>query len=391
LATTPQSGLQAQLCGDAHLSNFGAYASPERQLVFDVNDFDETHPGPFEWDVKRLAASIVVAGRENGFSAKQCRKLTRATVKSYRTAMREFAAQPILDVWYAHLDIEDAVAEFKSSLSARRLKKDRADLDATEKLLAKAHTRDSLQAIGKLTAVKDGRRRISSDPPLVVPLDEITGFDIDLLLEGMRALVRSYRDTMPPDRRTLLDHFVLADVAHKVVGVGSVGTRAWILLLESGVQNDILLLQAKQAEASALSGYAGPSEYENQGERVVAGQRLMQASSELLLWWVRDRPTAGAEDDYYLRQLRDWKVSAVIEDMDPRSMDVYGRLCGWTLARAHARSGDRIEIAAYLGSSEKFDEAITEFAQTYADQNEQDHAAFAAAAADGRIAARSDI
>ena len=391
LATTPTSGLRVQACGDAHLANFGAYASPERRLVFDINDFDETLPGPFEWDVKRLAASLVVAGRDNGFSDKQCRKATLAAAESYRTSMRGFATQTILDVWYAHLNIEEALAEYRSGLTGRRLKHQQGDLEATEKLLAKAHTRDSLQAIGKLTRVTDGRRRIISDPPLIVPLDELSGLDHDVLLGRIRSLLASYRGTLQSDRRRLLDHFTLADVAHKVVGVGSVGTRAWIILLEAGVENEILLLQAKQAEVSALADYAGRSEYANQGERVVAGQRLMQAASDIFLGWNRLRAPGGGEEDYYLRQLRDWKVSAEIEAMRPRSMQVYARLCGWTLARAHARSGDRIAISAYLGHSTRFDNAIADFAQTYADQNQRDHAALAAAVAAGRVQAQPGV
>jgi uncharacterized protein (DUF2252 family) len=391
LHTTPTPGLRTQLCGDAHLSNFGAYASPERRLVFDINDFDETLPGPFEWDVKRLAASFVVAGRENAFTKKQCRKSTLAAVESYRTAMRAFAAQTILTVWYAHLNIEDALAEFKAGLAGRKLKERKANIKAAEKLLAKAHTRDSLQAVGKLTTVTDGRRRIISDPPLVVPIDELTGLDTDVLLGQIRGLLAAYQVTLQSDRRRLVDHFTLADVAHKVVGVGSVGTRAWILLLEAGVEGEPLLLQAKQAEASALAAYAGESEYANHAERVVAGQHLMQASTDIFLGWLRAQPTGGRDEDYYIRQLRDWKMSAVIEEMDPRSMDLYAGLCGWTLARAHARAGDRIAISAYLGKSTKFDNAIADFAETYADQNERDHAALAAAVAAGRLEAQSGM
>jgi uncharacterized protein (DUF2252 family) len=391
LHTTPTSGLRTQLCGDAHLSNFGAYASPERQLVFDINDFDETLPGPFEWDVKRLAASVVVAGRDNGFTTKQSRSGALAAVASYRTAIGSFAAQSILDVWYAHLDIRAAVAEYRSTLTARERKKIRAEFKATDALLAKAHTRNSLQAIGKLTSVTDGRRRIASDPPLVVPLDQLTGFDIEIVTAQVRNILRTYRDTLQSDRRRLLDHFTLTDIAHKVVGVGSVGTRAWILLLESGVESEALLLQAKQAEASALADYAGGSEYTNQGERVVAGQHLMQASSDIFLGWLRAQSVDGLNQDYYVRQLRDWKVSAEIENMNPRSMTEYARLCGWTLARAHARSGDRISIAAYLGSSAKFDNAVATFAEAYADQNERDHAALRAAVAEGRVEAAKAI
>jgi uncharacterized protein (DUF2252 family) len=391
LDTTPTSGLRTQLCGDAHLSNFGVYASPERRLVFDINDFDETLPGPFEWDVKRLATSFVVAGRNNGYSAKQCRKVILAGVESYRTAMRAFASQPILAVWYARVAIEEALADYRASLDARRLKRSQADLKVAETSLAKAHTRDSLQAVSKLATVTGGRRRIVSNPPLVVPLDELTGFDIDLLLEWIRSLLEKYRRTLRSDRRRLFEHFTVTDVAHKVVGVGSVGTRAWILLFESGVEADVLLLQAKQAQTSVLAHYAGASEYANQGERVVAGQHLMQASSDIFLGWARAKPTSGKAEDYYLRQLRDWKSSPVIEEMQPRSMGIYARLCGWTLARAHARAGDRIAIVGYLGSSTKFDNAVADFAETYADQNERDHAALAAAVTAGRVEAQSGM
>jgi uncharacterized protein (DUF2252 family) len=389
LNTTPTPGLRTQLCGDAHLSNFGAYASPERRLVFDINDFDETLPGPFEWDVKRLAASLVVAGRDNGFTRKQCRKTSLAAAASYRTAMRAFATQTILAVWYAHLDVEDAVTEFTSTLSARKRKKDKASLKATQRWVAKAYTRDSLQAIGKLTTV-NGARRIISDPPLIVPIDELTEFDHDRLLGRISDLLATYRGTLQSDRRHLIDHFTLADVAHKVVGVGSVGTRAWILLLEAG-EAGALLLQAKQAEPSVLADYTSESDYANQGERVVTGQRLMQASSDIFLGWLRARPTGDQDQDYYVRQLRDWKMSAEIDDMSPRSMRAYAKLCGWTLARAHARSGDRIAIAAYLGNSARFDNALADFAETYADQNERDHAALAAAVDAGKVEARTGI
>jgi uncharacterized protein (DUF2252 family) len=387
--------LQRQVCklssAAMRLSNFGAYASPERRLVFDINDFDETLPGPFEWDVKRLAASFVVAGRDNGFTKKQYRRATLAAVESYRTAMRGFAAQPNLAIWYAHLNIEQAVAEYKSTLTARKLKERKERLKATEGVLTKARTRDSLQAMGKLTAVVDAKRQIISNPPLVVRLDEMIDLHPDEVRERLGTLVTSYRNTLPSDRRRLLDHFALVDIAHKVVGVDSVGTRAWILLLVGGVEAEALLLQAKEAGPSVLATYAGESEYRNQGERVVAGQHLMQASSDIFLGWLRARPTGGRYKDYYLRQLRDWKVSAVIEDMIPPGMELYARWCGWTLARAHARSGNRVAIAAYLGSSTKFDNAIADFAEAYADQNERDHAALAAAVAQGRVEAQSGV
>jgi uncharacterized protein (DUF2252 family) len=391
LRSTPTTDLRTQLCGDAHLSNFGAYASPERRLVFDINDFDETLPGPFEWDIKRLAASFVVAGRDNGFTRKQYRKATLAAAESYRTAMRAFAAQPILTVWYAHLEMERAIAEYKATLSPRQLKERKARIKATEGALAKARTRDSLQAIGKMTTVINGKREIIMNPPLVVPLKDMVDLDPDQARRQIGALLTSYRKTLQSDRRILFDHFTLADIAHKVVGVGSVGTRAWILLLESGVEAGGLLLQAKEAGPSALADYAGKSAYANQGERVVAGQHLMQASSDIFLGWLRARPTGGQYKDYYLRQLRDWKLSAVIEDMIPPGMEQYARWCGWTLARAHARAGDRIAIASYLGKSTKFDNAIADFAEAYADQNERDHAALADAVKTGKVQAQSGV
>ena len=392
LHKTPTSGLRTQLCGDAHLSNFGAYASPERRLVFDINDFDETLPGPFEWDVKRLAASFVIAGRNNGFTQKQYRKATLAAVEAYRTALRDFAAQPILTVWYQHLEIEQALADYKAALTAGKSKERKARYKATEAALAKAHTRDSLQAIEKLTAVVDGKRQIIKNPPLVIPLEDMIDLDPDEARKRLGALLATYRKTLQSDRRVLLDHFTLTDVAHKVVGVGSVGTRAWILLLESGVEAGGLLLQAKEAGPSALAGYAGKSEYSHQGERVVVGQHLMQASSDIFLGWLRARQTTGGRyTDYYLRQLRDWKMSAVIEEMVPIGMQVYAQLCGWTLARAHARAGDRIAIAAYLGNSDKFDNAIADFGEAYADQNERDYAALAGAVAAGKVEAQSGV
>jgi len=392
LNSTAASGLQTQLCGDAHLSNFGAYASPERRLVFDINDFDETLDGPFEWDVKRLAASMIIAARENGFSKKQSQKAALAAVETYRTAIRDFASQSILAVWYAHLNIEDALVEYKATLSRRKLKQSKSALKKTQARLAKARSRDSLQAIGKLTSVVDGNRQIRSDPPLIMRLDDMKDLDPEVMRARLGTLMQTYRKTLPSDRRHLLDHFTITDIGHKVVGVGSVGTRAWVLLLEAGVEKDALVMQAKQAGPSALSGFAGESQYHNNGQRVVAGQHLMQASSDIFLGWFRARPMGGARyQDYYVRQLRDWKMSAVIEEMTPQSMQVYARLCGWTLARAHARSGDRIAISAYLGRSNRFDIAVTDFAETYAGQNERDHAVLAAAVADGRVEAQSGV
>ena len=385
LAGTPTSGLRVQLCGDAHLANFGGFASPGRRLVFDVNDFDETLPGPFEWDVKRLAASLVVAGRDNDFTDQDCRRVVLAGVRSYRTAMREFARMPLLDVWYAHLEVEEAVAKLESHLAKRGRK-------LTEKAMAKARTRDSLQALGKLTTVVDGQRRIASDPPLIVPVEELfTDTDTDALYAQLNDLLDAYAHTLQSDRRHLIQQFTLVHAARKVVGVGSVGTRAWILLLEAGDDQEPLFLQAKEAQTSVLADYCGQSQYANEGERVVAGQHLMQAASDIFLGWERTTGADGIERDFYVRQLRDWKLSAPIEQMAPAGMRAYAGLCGWTLARAHARSGDRIALAAYLGKSDAFDVAIADFARAYADQNEADHAALARAVADGLAEAQAPI
>jgi uncharacterized protein (DUF2252 family) len=386
LAGTPASGLRVQLCGDAHLSNFGAFASPERRLVFDVNDFDETLPGPFEWDVKRLAASLAVAGRDNGFRAKARRKIVLAAAEGYRTAMRDFAGQPFLDVWYAHLDIEPAIAEFKSQVKAKRYK-------LAEKLLAKAHTSDSMKAVDKLTTVADGHRRIISDPPMIVPVEEVfAGIQADTIYELLHTVLGKYRRSLQSDRRHLLEEFAMVRVARKVVGVGSVGTRAWVVLMEAADGVEPLFLQAKEAQPSVLAEYCGRSQYNNQGERVVAGQHLMQAQSDIFLGWTRvANPVDGMDRDFYVRQLKDWKFSVPIEVMLPQGMMIYARLCGWTLARAHARSGDRIALAAYLGGSAKFDQAIADFAETYADQNERDYAALQAAVKDGKAEAATEI
>ena len=385
LAGTPASGLRVQLCGDAHLSNFGAFASPERNLVFDVNDFDETLPGPFEWDVKRLAASLTVAGRDNGFSAKACRKAALAAAGGYREAMRQFADMPFLDVWYACLDVEPALARVKSQVDAKRLR-------ALEKMLAKAHTKDSTSALAKLTAEVDGRRQIISDPPVIVPIEELFGdMDAAAVYEQIGAVVGKYRRSLQSDRRHLLGQFTLVHVARKVVGVGSVGTRAWVVLMDAADGVEPLVLQAKEAQPSVLAPYAGRSQYKNEGERVVAGQHLMQAQSDIFLGWTRVTGPDGTDRDFYVRQLRDWKFSMPIEVMVPAGLTLYARLCGWTLARAHARSGDRIALAAYLGGSAKFDHAIAEFAETYADQNEADYNAFQAAVRDGKAEAVTGV
>jgi uncharacterized protein (DUF2252 family) len=387
LSTTPVSGLSVQACGDAHLSNFGLFGSADRRLVFDVNDFDETLPGPWEWDVKRLSASMEVAARDNGFPAKKRRQIVSNTVSSYREAMRTFAGMSDLDVWYARADMDELRVQFADQLKASQRK-------AVDKGLTKARTRDSMQEVGKLTEMVDGKPRIISDPPLLVPIDELIPAEMDRknLEQLLTDLIAKYRRTLETDRRYLLEQFEFADMARKVVGVGSVGTLCWIVLMLGRDTNDPLFLQVKEAETSVLSRYVGTSRYANQGQRVVAGQRLMQASSDIFLGWQRN-PVGldGQPHDFYVRQLRDWKFSLEIENMIPRGMRLYGQICGWTLARAHARSGDRIAIAAYLGASDTFDQAIAEFAVAYANQNEKDHDALVAAASSGRITAERDL
>ena len=383
LVATPVSGLAVQACGDAHLSNFGVYASPERALVFDVNDFDETLPGPWEWDVKRLAASLEVAGRGNGYGSGLRRKVVTAAVRRYREAMRVFADQGDLEVWYARAETGALREQFGSQLAAREQRQ-------ADSAVAKARTRDSLQALAHLTHQVNGRPRIMADPPLIVPLSDLVADSTDQakLESDLRRLIRSYRRTLETDRRYLLDQFEFADMARKVVGVGSVGTRCWIVLMLGRDAADPLFLQVKEAERSVLEDFGGASEYANHGQRVVAGQRLMQAASDIFLGWQRSQVDPdGRPHDFYVRQLRDGKLSADIEAMTATGMRAYGELCGWTLARAHARSGDRIAIAAYLGQSGVFDQAIAEFAAAYADQNERDHQVLSAAVASGRVTA----
>ncbi len=387
LAGTATSGLRVQLCGDAHLSNFGAFGSPERNLVFDINDFDETAPGPWEWDVKRLAASFAIGGRENGFSGKERRAVVLDTVRSYREAMTAFAQMRDLDVWYSHLSVEQAVAEFTAGVDSKRLKKAEANIE-------KARTKDSMQAFEKLTHLVDGEPRIISDPPLIVPIEELLPEHIerDAVQDEMRNLIRSYRRTLETDRRHLLEQFRFVDLARKVVGVGSVGTRAWIALFLGADDQDPLFLQIKEAQPSVLEQFVGKSEYKNSGRRVVAGQRLMQATSDIFLGWQHlSSGLDGKERDFYVRQLKDWKGSFAFEAAVPAGAAAYGKACGWTLARAHARSGDRVAIASYLGKSGTFDQAIAAFAETYADQNERDYNALKDAVKEGRVNAQTGL
>ena len=386
LAATPRSGLTVQCCGDAHLSNFGVFASPERRLVFDLNDFDETLPGPWEWDVKRLAVSMLIAAINNGYAVDEQERIVLDAVEEYRTAMARFAGMKNLDVWYAHMDIESAMQELGSQLKPKMAKR-------TEKALARARTRDSMSAFSKLTEVVDGKARIVDQAPLIVPVEALVPEgERDQLFEGLHQLLRAYRNTLEFDRRVLLEEFELADFARKVVGVGSVGTRAWIALMLGRDGEDPLFLQVKEAEASVLEEFAAPSEFSNHGERVVVGQRLMQASSDIFLGWLHvDAGLDGQARDFYGRQLKDWKGSAEIEEMIPKGMAMYGRLCGWTLARAHARSGDRIAIAAYLGHGSSFDRAVLEFSKAYAEQNDRDYQRLTAAVASGELVAETGL
>jgi uncharacterized protein (DUF2252 family) len=392
LASSPHSGLMAQICGDAHLSNFGLFASPERSVMFDVNDFDETLPGPWEWDLKRLAASVVIAGRDQRFSEKDCATAARAVGATYRQEMQRLAGSGNLDVWYSHVDIEGVIAGLATQAGKKKSKTGEQMASKASAIVAKSRTKDSLQAQAKLTEVVDGRRRIISDPPLIVPLSQLAAEqEPDAILESLHQLVRSYRRTLQSNRRHLLEGFELVDVARKVVGVGSVGTRAWILLFQGRDSDDPLFLQAKEAEASVLEAFVGKSKYANHGERVVAGQLLMQAASDIFLGWQRVEGLDGFNRDFYLRQLRDWKGSFEMEGALPQGLAVYSGVCAQALARAHARSGDRIAIASYLGNSSAFDDALVEFAGTYADQNERDYDELQKAVADGRITAEMGL
>src|SRR5215468_2098060 len=422
LAGTPVAGLEAQLCGDAHLSNFGAFASPERRLLFDLNDFDETLPGPFEYDVKRMAASFTIAARNNGFTKADARAATMASVRAYREAMAEFAQMRTMDIWYAHMDEDTLMAGARVALSelrgetaaAKRQEKEAkqakhakaAKKDAkqekrdkqqeklakvaekrAQKTLAKAHTRDSLQALSKLGELVDGQYQIVSQPPIVVPLRDMAatyGLSAEEADQVIREQFRAYRATLQADRRQLLERFQVVDAARKVVGVGSVGTRAFIVLLQGRDAQDPLFLQIKEATASVLEPYVRKSRYKQHGERVVQGQRIMQAASDIYLGW-----TIGldVQRHYYWRQLRDMKGSALVEGMVPLGLTFYARMCGWTLARAHARSGDPVAMAEYLGLTDAFDKSITDFSQAYADQNEQDYEAFVDAVKSGRLEA----
>ncbi len=384
LAGTPASGLETQLCGDAHLANFGGFASPERRLVFDLNDFDETLPGPWEWDVKRLVASFTLAARERGCSTGEAGWIVAAAAREYRVTMRRLAAMGNLESWYQQLDAESIGSRWGPEAGARQRRR-------FERGVAKARAKDSERAFAKLTETVDGEPRIRSEPPLIARVadiagEEAPGVDVEALV--LRVL-SDYRDSLDFEHRVMLDGYRLADVAFKVVGVGSVGTRAWIALMLGRDDGDPLFLQIKEAQRSVLEPYAAPSRFELQGERVVHGQRLMQSASDIMLGWVRAEGVDGQQRDFYVRQLWDWKASAKVEEMNARALNAYAEVCGMTLAHAHARGGDRIAIAAYLGKGDVFDRAMVAFAESYADQSERDYAALRAAVDSGRIEAES--
>ena len=385
LSGGPRTGLHTQLCGDAHLSNFGIFAAPDRRLIFAINDFDETHPGPFEWDVKRLAASFAVAGRDRGFDEKTRAAINTTVGRAYRAAIREFSAMRNLDLWYARMDIEDIMRDFADRATGGQRKR-------MEKNLEKTRTKDSMKAFAKLTEIVDGERRIVSDPPLIVRLDELAGERVADSHERMRRLIRVYRRTLSGDRRKLLERFRYVDAARKVVGVGSVGTRAWVILMLGRDGEDPLFMQAKEAQPSVLEPFLGKSEFANHGQRVVEGQRLMQAASDIMLGWLHtDQGLDGQPRDFYIRQLWDAKGSALIELMEPNAMAAYAEVCGWSLAKAHARSGDAIAIGSYLGSGDVFDRSLATFAELYADQNERDYEALKQAVESGRVKAESGL
>ena len=407
LKDTPVAGLATQLCGDAHLSNFGLFASPERVLLFDVNDFDETLPGPFEWDVKRMAASFEIAGRNNGFSSADTRAATLASVRAYREAMAAFAQMGTMEIWYAHLAEDDLMSAIRNAVAGTRkeakgAKKEKKKDEKQEKLAkiaekraekiaAKAHTRDSLQALSKLAELVDGKYRIVSQPPIVVPARDLAatyGLSPEQVVPVIREQFRAYRATLQDDRRHLLERFEVVDMARKVVGVGSVGTRAFIVLLQGRDAQDPLFLQIKEATASVLEPYLGKSRYRQHGERVVQGQRMMQAASDIYLGWTKG---LDVRRHFYWRQLRDMKGSVEVEAMAPVGLTFYARTCGWTLARAHARSGDPVAIAEYLGDGDAFDKSITDFSERYADQNEHDYQQFVNALKSGRLEAREGV
>ena len=385
LANTARTGLHTQLCGDAHLSNFGSFAAPDRRLVFSVNDFDETLPGPFEWDVKRLVASFAVAGRDRGFADKQREGVNLAVGKAYREAMSGYAARGNLDLWYTRVNVDDLMAVLQRVATVKERKR-------AEQNEAKTRTKDSLAAFAKLTEIVDGEPRIIGDPPVVTPIEDLFPADRAQEFEAfLHGIFRSYRRTLPVDRRKLLERYRYVHAARKVVGVGSVGTRAYIVLLLGRDGNDPLFLQFKEAEASVLERFLGKSEFANHGQRVVEGQRLTQAASDIMLGFIKAEGVDGVKRDFYIRQLWDGKGSALVELMEPTVMTFYAKACGSELARAHARAGDAVAIASYLGTNDTFDRALARFAESYADQNERDYKTLTKAVKDGKIKAETGV
>jgi len=385
LATTPRTGMKVQACGDAHLANFGIYASPDRSLVFDINDFDETLPGPWEWDLKRLAASFAVAMRERGMEPEARRECLLEAARAYREAMSGFAAMGNLEVWYARLDTKALVEELAAENQGKQLK----TLSAA---VGKAESKNNLRALDKLTVTVDGVPRIVSQPPLVVPAVELLrGEELERFETTVRTVLASYSQSLPDDRRNLLKQYEFRQIARKVVGVGSVGLRAWIVLMLGRDRGDPLFLQLKQAEASVLERFVGRSRYRDHGRRVVEGQRLTQAASDVFLGWYKVVSFDGKLRDFYVRQLWDGKGSFDVATMPVSVFRSYAALCGWTLARGHARTGDRIAISAYLGKSDVFDNAVADFARAYADQNERDFETMQAAVKSGRIQAELGV
>ncbi|MFF1877862.1 DUF2252 domain-containing protein [Leifsonia sp. NPDC058230] len=390
LSTTPVSGIVTQICGDAHLSNFGVFGTPERTMVFDLNDFDETLPGPWEWDLKRLAASFEIAGRNAGFSPAECREATMTVARFYREEMRKLAAEPVMTAWYERLDADQLLELARSEEHAHRA--DKLQVKRADAIIAKARTKDSTAAFAKLVRVVDGELRIRADPPLIEPVEHLFP-DADELRDvqnWMRRLIEEYRSTLLVENHPIRE-FEYVHMARKVVGVGSVGTRAWVLLLRGRDEGDPLILQAKEAQESVLERFLGASPYASHGQRVVAGQRLMQAASDIFLGWQSAEGGDGIVRDFYIRQLFDWKGSIDLDDVRPRGAKLYARLCGQALARAHSRAGDRVAIAAYLGRSDSFDRAIADFSFDYADQNDRDYRAFVEAESTGRITALTGL
>ena len=386
LSNGPSTGLNVQLCGDAHLANFGGFASPERDLVFDINDFDETAVGPFEWDVKRLAVSLEVAGRELGYTGRRLRDIVLQCVRTYRHTIRLFAHTTKLDIWYARLDVPAIVERWGSKAGTNAVKN-------LQRAVAKAESKDRLRARDKLTTLVDGTPRFLSDPPLLVPVEDVYSEpdQAEQVEQGIENALRSYRSTLSPDRHHLLNQYRYVALARKVVGVGSVGTRCWVALFVGEDSDDVLFLQVKEAEESVLERFTSKSTVANHGQRVVEGQRLMQAASDIFLGWQRVELPDGSHRDFYVRQLWDWKASAAIETMNPDILRIYASICAWTLARAHARSGSATAIGAYLGASDVFDQALGDFARSYAKQNERDYQALLDAIASGTLSAESGI